>query len=95
MQSFSVIKLGSDIKDGKEEETSNDLEDFSSLPNVFELLPRNDHGQWITDVELVDKFNYMQILYNPNVLKHKIIEEINSVRQNVFTHDEKKEILVV
>jgi hypothetical protein len=71
------------------------LHDFSSIPNILELLPRKDPGKWISDQDFLEYFEGIQILYNPNAFSHKKIELIESKKSTNFTYDENKEILVV
>ena len=91
MHSVSV----SVIKYKEESELFPNIHDFVSIPNVIELLERKETGVWVKDTDLLEFFDSLQVLYNPNIFGNKIIENIESKKVNSFTSDESKEVLVV
>ena len=83
------------IKYKEESELFPNIHDFSSLPNIQELLERQEGGVWAQSEDILRFFEAVQVMYNPNSFAHKAIELVQSTRGDVFTHDPSKEILVV
>ena len=50
---------------------------------------------WAQSEDILRFFEAFQVMYNPNAFTHKTIDLLHSNRENSFTHDENKEILVV
>mgnify|MGYP000321350732 CR=1 FL=1 len=48
-------------------------------------MERKDTGVWIRDLDLLDFFDSLQVLYNPNLFPQKTIENIESQQNNSIT----------
>lgn len=78
------------IKYKEESELFPNIHDFSSISNITELLERKEEGIWIKDTDLLDFFDSLQVLYNPNIFNNKKIEATVATKTNCFTSDENK-----
>ena len=61
------------IKYKEESELFPNIHDFSAIPNLAELLERPEEGVWIQDLDLLEYFDCLQVLYNPTVFSNKVI----------------------
>ena len=78
------------IKYKEESELFPNIHDFSAIQNLTELLERPEQGVWIQDLDLLEYFDCLQVLYNPTVYGNKVIESVTSKKVNSFTTDENK-----
>jgi hypothetical protein len=63
---------------------------------VLDPLPRPEKGIWIKDIDFLNCFTKIQVIYNPTTFVNKSLEKVaTTANDGAFVFDESKEILVV